>query len=236
MSKKLLLFILLLTGSVTVSSACYARGGGSYIHVPAKSASNFRAARFVYPAPIYRTLTLRAYVPRHQSRYAAQPRIAPVTTVQQTAFVPRNPIYANPVRYAPEHFVGIRGGTIGLPALAAVSAPIILDMPELGEIIVRPETYVIAHPLLISESEADREKAFTILKEQTERNPDSRVAVASPQASAENPCPDCKDTIEILHTCRPVGECDLAERLVNSPKNPAYLVPERTADQTGSIH
>ena len=236
MSKKLLLFILLLTGSVTVSSACYARGGGSYIHVPAKSASNFRAARFVYPAPIYRTLTLRAYVPRHQSRYAARPRIAPVTTVQHTAFVPRNPIYANPVRYAPEHFVGIRGGTIGLPALAAVSAPIILDMPELGEIIVPPETYVIAYPLLISESEADHEKAFTILKEQTERNPDSRVAAVSPQASAANPCPDCKDTIEILHTCRPVGECDLAERLVNSPKNPAYLVPERTADQTGSIH
>jgi hypothetical protein len=109
-------------------------------------------------------------------------------------------------------------------------------MPQLGEIIVPQETYVIAYPLLISESEADREKAFTMLKEQTERNPDSRVAVASPQASAENPCPDCKDTIEILHTCRPVGECDLAERLVNSPKNPAYLVPERTADQTGSIH
>jgi hypothetical protein len=230
--RKPFLFILLLTGSVTVSSACSARGGGSYLHVPA--VSNYRAVRFVYPASVYRAMT-RAYVPRHQPRYAAQPRIAPVKTVQRTAFEPRNPFY-NPVRYAPERFVRIRGGTIGLPALAAVSAPIILDMPQLGEIIVPQETYVIAYPLLISESEADREKAFTMLKEQTERNPDSRVAVASPQASAENPCPDCKDTIEILHTCRPVGECDLAERLVNSPKNPAYLVPERTADQTGSIH
>src|SRR5262249_24086883 len=70
---KLFLFILLLSVSVTASSACSARGGGSYIHVPAKSVSNYRAPRFVYPAPAYRSTTPRAYVPRHQPRYAAQP-------------------------------------------------------------------------------------------------------------------------------------------------------------------
>src|SRR5262249_39599629 len=88
----------------------------------------------------------------------------------------------NPVRHAPERFVRFRGGTIGLPALTAVSAPIILDLPEVGEIVVPQETYVAVYPLLISESEKDRDRAFTILREQAEQNPDSGVAAALPQA------------------------------------------------------
>jgi Flp pilus assembly protein TadD len=62
-----------------------------------------------------------------------------------------------------------------------------LDLPELGEIVVPQETYVTVYPLLISDSEADRDLAFTMLREQVEQNPDSRVAAASPQAPPPTP-------------------------------------------------
>ncbi|WP_439375372.1 tetratricopeptide repeat protein [Bradyrhizobium sp. DASA03120] len=183
--KRLLLFGLLFAGSFIASSSVMARaGGGGYIHssAPARSVSTFRASPIVRSAPVYRTMPARVYAPRQYVQPNPVIHIGPVHTMQRAAFAPRNPILANPVRLAPERFVRFRGGTIGLPALTALSAPIILDLPELGEIVVPQETYVTVYPLLISESEADRDLAFTMLREQAEQNPDSRVAAASPQA------------------------------------------------------
>jgi hypothetical protein len=184
--KKLLLFGLLFAGSFMASSPLMARaGGGGYIHstAPARLVSTFRASPVVRSAPIYRTMPAQVYVPRQYVQPHTVIHVEPVHTMHRSAFAaPAIPVFANPVRHAPERFVRFRGGTIGLPALTAVSAPIILDLPELGEIVVPQETYVTVYPPLISESEADRDLAFTMLREQAEQNPDSRVAAASPQA------------------------------------------------------
>jgi hypothetical protein len=159
--------------------------------------------------------------------------------VYRPIYVSRNPIYANPIRRAPERFVRFHDRTIGVPPLAGLTAPAILDVPDLGEVIVPQDVYTTIYPLLISEDDADRERAFTLLRERAEREPDSLVQHAAALAlpPTKDPCPDCQqDSVEVLRSCRPVGECDMAERLVNSPKNPMYLVPERTAYQRGSVH
>ena len=186
--KKLLLFGLLFAGSFMASSPVMARAG-VHSSAPARSVSTFRASPIVRSAPIYRTMPAQVYVPRQYVQPHPVIHVGPVHTMQRPAFAPRNPVFANPVRHAPERFVRFRGGTIGLPALTAVSAPIILDLPELGEIVVPQETYVTVYPLLISESAADRDLAFTMLREQAEQNPDSRVAAASPQAPSTAAAP-----------------------------------------------
>lgn len=239
---RLLLVGLLVAGSFAASSPVLARGGGH----------SGGGGHFHYSAPVYRTPVMRSAPVYHptqvhtyarqqyvQPRYSIQPRGAQVIhagpTISRPAFAPHNPIYANPVRRAPDRFVRLHGSVIGLPALAGLLAPVILDLPGISEVIVPQETYVTVYPMLVSENEAERERAFSIIKDQAEQNPDSHVIVVESSAS-EDPCPDCKDAMEVLHTCKPVGRCDLTERLVNSPKNPDYLVPERAANQRGSIH
>ncbi|MGY4570536.1 hypothetical protein ACVWY5_003606 [Bradyrhizobium sp. USDA 3256] len=193
-------------------------------------------------APVYRAAPVtRVYAPRVQfahPRYVA-PGIYRKPSVYRPIYVPRNPIYANPMRRAPDRFVRFHGRTIGVPPLAGLTAPAVVDVPDLGEVIVPVDVYTTIYPLLISDDESDRERAFTQLRERAEHDPDSLVqqsaAVSTPPM--KDPCPDCQqDTVEVLHTCKPIGECDMSERLVNSPKNPTYLVPERSANQRGSVH
>ena len=236
--KKLLLFGLLFAGSFMVSSPVMARaGGGGYIHssAPARSVSTSRASPIVRSAPIYRTMPAQVYVPRQYVQPHPVIHVGPVNTVQRPAFAPRNPVFANPVRYAPERFVRFRGSTIGLPALTAVSAPIILDLPELGEIVVPQETYVTVYPLLISESEADRDLAFTMLREQPEQNPDSRVAAASPQAPPTaaapppTPTPYTKGRAALDQGDFDVAIAEFTAAIADDPKNPFSYIRRGTA-------
>ena len=220
MQMKYRLLVLILTASAIAPSI--SKAAGTHFHAPRSAAPVFRSAPVFHPS-----------LPRQLAR----PRT--FTPAIHAVGRPRNHIFANPIRRAPERFVSFRGGRLGLPPLTGLVAPVVLDIPELGEVIVPQETYVVLYPLLISERESDGDLAYTLLKQQKERNPESLVRETSQPASrvvAGDPCPNCKDTIEILQTCRPIGDCDLAERLVNSPRNPAYLVPERTAYQSGSAH
>ncbi|QOZ32719.1 hypothetical protein XH92_14255 [Bradyrhizobium sp. CCBAU 53421] len=104
--------------------------------------------------------------------------------------------------------------------------------------IVPQDLYTVVYPLLISDDEGDRERAFTMLKERAERDPDSRLHESATVSAPlmKDPCPDCRDDgVEVIHTCRPIGECDTSERLVNRRKNPMYLAPERGEDRRGLI-
>lgn len=241
--KRLLLVAAVLSVAVVASSPCFARagggGGGHSYGGGVRPGGSFRAAPAVRYAPVYRAApAARVYVPAQ--RYI-HPRYVPAiytrSTFHRPNYVSRNPIYANPIRRAPERFVRFHGRTIGVPPLAGLTAPAILDVPDLGEMIVPQDMYETIYPLLISDDEGDRERAFTQLRERAERYPDSLVQHAAVSAPPmKDPCPDCQDDkVEKLHTCRPIGECDMSERLVNSPKNPKYLVPERGEDQRGLV-
>ncbi|MGL3210847.1 hypothetical protein [Bradyrhizobium sp. BR 1433] len=246
---KLLLAAAALAAMVVTSSPCLARagGGGHSYNGAVRSGGSFRAAPVMRSAPAYRPApTGRFYVPRQQvyvprQQYVRPRYVPPIysrSTFYRPSYVSRNPIYANPVRRAPERFVTFHGRTIGVPPLAGLTAPAIVDVPDLGEVIVPLDTYTTIYPLLISDDESDREHAFTQLRERAEQDPDSLVQHSAEVSmpSMKDPCPDCQDDkVEVLHTCRPIGECDMSERLVNSPKNPSYLVPERGSDRRGLI-
>lgn len=192
---------------VLVSSQSLARGGGGGLGHSGSSIRSGAASR----APAMRAPTIR---------YSAPMRAAP-----HPGLVHRSPTDAGAVRRVPEHFVNLRGRNIGIPPLAAVTGPIILDIPPLGKIFVPQETYVALYPLLISNNEADRERAFMLLKRQVEHDPDSHIQrpstiAAGPRQRSPDWCPDCRDTAEIVHSCRPFGDCDTAVRLMRDPKRP----------------
>lgn len=242
--KKLLLVAAVLSVAVVASSPCFARaGGGGSGHSyggGVRSGGSFRAAPAARYAPVYRVApAARVYAPTQ--RYV-HPRYVPAIyarpSIHRPIYVSRNPIYANPIRRPPERFVRFRGRPIGIPPLAGLTAPAILDVPDLGEVIVPQDVYTTIYPLLISDDEGDRERAFTQLRGLAERDPDSLVqhSAAISTSPMKDPCQDCRDDkVEMFHTCRPIGDCDMSERLVNSPKNPKYLVPERGEDQRGLV-
>ncbi|MBR0937351.1 hypothetical protein [Bradyrhizobium jicamae] len=218
--RKTLQFAALCAGTFLAASPCFARAAGGIHSAPARAAPVNRSA------PVARSMPSRVPVPQHVARPGAP-------TVHQP--VHRELLGANPVRHAPERFVRFHGGMIGIPPLIALPEPVFLDVPDLGEVIVPHETYVAVYPLLTSDSEADHEKAFSLLKEQVERDPQSLqrsnpVVVAAPQARRPYTCPDCKDGAQILLACRPVGNCDQSELLVGSAQKPAHLAPARPAD------
>jgi len=69
---------------------------------------------------------------------------------------------------------------VGIPPLIPDDpAPVILNVPQLGEITVPQEKYVVIYPLLMSNNEADHEQAFAQLREQAERDPGSVVQNAA---------------------------------------------------------
>jgi Tetratricopeptide repeat len=185
--RRLLPLGLLLAGSLATSSpllAAHSGGGGHF----RSSAPAYRAP-VTRSAPAYHPMPMQIYAPRHsvQPGYSTQPRGAQVIHVGPTVTHPtvhHNPIYANPVRRSPDRFARVHGGLIGLPPLTALAAPLIVDIPQLGEIIVPIEVYESVYPLLTSENEVDRERAYTILKEQAEQNPESRVVITLRQSDS----------------------------------------------------
>ncbi|QDW38753.1 hypothetical protein FFI89_017345 [Bradyrhizobium sp. KBS0727] len=58
-----------------------------------------------------------------------------------------------------------------MPALATIGIPVLLDVPEIGVVSIDEDAYAAIFPLLTSENEADRERAFVQLREQRERAP-----------------------------------------------------------------
>lgn len=134
--------------------------------------------------------------------------------------------FANPVRRAIAREVRLHGGALGLPALIILGVPVLLDVPDIGEVSVDEETYVTLYPLLTSDDVADRERAFVQLQQQVERSPESLIR-ATGQISAAPPvadtCPECPDMAEKFPICHPRG-CDLAERLISDPQNPSRLI------------
>jgi tetratricopeptide (TPR) repeat protein len=85
-----------------------------------------------------------------------------------------------------------RGGLIALPVITAIGAPVWLDVPDFGEIIVDEQIYITElYPLLNSDQEVDRERAYIRLKEIAQAQPTIQetapddVAVATSTASAQ---------------------------------------------------
>jgi hypothetical protein len=102
-----------------------------------------------------------------------------------------------------------RGRLFAVPVITVVGAPVWLDVPDLGEIIVDEQIYITElYPLLNSEQEADRERAYIRLKE---------IAEAQPTIRTDSAVVD--DKIPLLSTCKPIGDCDQAELIFSKKKN-----------------
>jgi hypothetical protein len=104
-----------------------------------------------------------------------------------------------------------RGLFIAVPAITALGAPVWLDVPDLGAISVDERIYITEiYPLLVSEQEADRERAYIRLKEIAEAQP-MRQEPDSPAASYD-------DGVPIIRTCKPIGDCDQTELIFSKKK------------------
>lgn len=82
--------------------------------------------------------------------------------------------YANSTRRATAHVVSYRGRPVSIPELILDDTePVVIDVPDLGQITVQREKYAVLFPLLLSNNEADHERAFAQLREQAQRDPGS---------------------------------------------------------------
>lgn len=185
--------IAILVGAFAFTSTqSLARGGGGHSHSggsyrssgPVHRAPSYRAAP-AYRTPVYRTTSPARYVPHqhYSTRHTPTVQHVRTPTVQHvTTF--RNPVYAHPVRHVAHHFVSYRGRPVGIPPLLLDDPdPVILDVPELGQITVVQKRYAELYPLLLSNDQADHERAFAQLKEQAEREPESLVRSRAPGES-----------------------------------------------------
>jgi hypothetical protein len=103
-----------------------------------------------------------------------------------------------------------RGLFIAVPVITALGAPVWLDVPDLGAISVDEQIYIAEiYPLLMSEQEADRERAYIRLKE---------IAQAQPTIQ-ETDSGAVDESIPLLRTCKPIGDCDQAELIFSKKKN-----------------
>jgi hypothetical protein len=85
------------------------------------------------------------------------------------------------------------------------------------------------YPLLVSDDEAERERAYVRLREQVERMPESLVRPANEILAgrpAVDSCPECPDTAEKFPICQPEG-CDLAEVVFSKSQGQGRTVRER---------
>jgi hypothetical protein len=220
-------FLILLLFSLP--SLAVARGGfvGHSSGPVARSAPVSR--QIIHHQPIYHAPMQHRAI--HDPSQRAPAVVRHPYSISPTIHGGRSRIFANPVRREVTRHVRFHGGLLALPALVTLGAPVILDVPSIGELSVSEATYTTLYPLLSSDDEAERERAYVQLQEQIERDPESLIRGANeipagPPTSRDS-CPDCPDYAEILPICQPAG-CDTSETLFNDSRNPRYLIPERT--------
>jgi hypothetical protein len=160
-----------------------AMAAGSHgVHTSAPTA---RAAPTVRSAPIMRSAP--TYHPTiHQTPHARS--FTPGHTFQhtrQTVFHPGGShIFANPDRREVTRHVRFHGRLLALPALVTLGAPVFLDVPGIGAVSVPEETYTSLYPMLSSDDEAERERAYRQLQEQVEHQPESLIHAPTAAPSA----------------------------------------------------
>jgi hypothetical protein len=163
---------LLLIASISVA---HARSQATYHSTPV-----YRSAPVHHSAPVVRSYRSS---PQPSVHYQSVPR-SPVVHDSTIQHIPSGNGYG----YAPSHFTTSRpfhaaphihrevarhlpwhGQLLAVPVPAALGAPVWLDIPDLGGINIDEQIYITEiYPLLISEIEADQERAYTRLKEVAE--------------------------------------------------------------------
>jgi hypothetical protein len=208
-----------------------AMAGGHAVHTSAPTARSAPAAR---SAPISGPMThqshqAHSFTPARALQHTPSD-VRPFSSGSRTVFhTGGSRVFANPVRRPITRLVKFHGGVIALPALATLGAPVLLDVPDIGEVSVDEATYAALYPLLVSDDEAERERAYVRLQEQVERMPESLVRPANEIAAgrpAVDTCPECPDTAEKFPICQPEG-CDLAEVVFNKSHGQGRTVREK---------
>src|SRR6266404_1714708 len=163
--------------TIALPSAAVARGGYSGHSNP--HSSGVRSAPVYRSVPVYRAPVYRA---GPVYRQPVQSRAPSVTYHRATSSVIHVPyaiqhsrsltvVRTSPVWRPAVHHVRVHGGLLALPALATIGIPVFLDVPEIGVVSIDEDAYAAIYPLLTSENEADRERAFVQLREQRDRAP-----------------------------------------------------------------
>ncbi len=132
-------------------------------YAPAVRSAPMRSAPIYHPT-IHQTPHARSFTPG-PTFFQHTPR---------TVFHPGGSrIFANPVHREVARHVRFHGGLLAWPALVTLGAPVFLDVPGIGAVSVPEETYTSLYPMLSSDDEAERERAYRQLQEQVERQPES---------------------------------------------------------------
>jgi hypothetical protein len=86
--------------------------------------------------------------------------------------------------------VRFHGRLLAVPIVVAIGVPVLLDVPELGEVSIPEGEYQEIYDLLISDDAADQEKAFALLQ---------RIKKAAPTVSTEAESATGSSGIRIVH-------------------------------------
>jgi hypothetical protein len=228
------MYRLVMAGLVLAVPSLAIAAGSHAVHTsaPTRSAPVARSAPVMRSAPISHTMShqghqARSFTSRTLQHTHIPMGIRPTYSGSRTVFhTGGSRVFANPVRREIARHVRFHGGVLALPALVTLGVPVLLDVPAIGEVSVSEEAYRALYPLLASDDEADRERAYVRLQEQIEREPESlrRTAHEIPAGRpVVDSCPECPDTAEKFPICQP-ADCDLAE-----------VVFSKSHDQRGSV-
>jgi hypothetical protein len=230
------MYRLVMAGLVLAVPSLAIAAGTHAVHTsaPTHSAPVARSAPVMRSAPISPTMShqghpARSFTPTLQRTHTpvgVRPSYSGSRTVFHTG---GSRVFANPVRREITRHVRFHGGVLALPALVILGVPVLLDVPALGEVSVSEETYRELYPLLASDDEADRERAYVRLQQQIEREPESlrRTAHEIPAGRpVVDSCPECPDTAEKFPICQP-ADCDLAEAVFSKSHDQRGPVREK---------
>jgi len=119
------------------------------------------------------------YRPAPLNRPSAVPQVVgrPHFSTRMPIAQPASPL-AHAVRPIARH-MRFHGRPLAVPAVVALGIPVILDVPDLGEVSIPEDDYPGIYDLLTSDDPADQEKAFALLQRMKGEGPTGSAAAQS---------------------------------------------------------
>jgi hypothetical protein len=160
------------------SSLAHAAGNHA-VHTTAATHYSPRARAATGSAPAYHPATnqSRSFTPAHA--HPMPTAVRPTYTGSRPELHTGGRPFTSPARREIARHVRFHGGLLALPALGNLNEPVLLNVPGIGDISIDEVTYSGLYPLLLSDDEADRERAYRQLQERIERERGSSVQQAS---------------------------------------------------------
>ena len=126
--------------------------------------------------------------PAPKNRPQVMPRVVGRSPIVREPTSTSNSRVASPslhVKRAIARHVRFHGRLLAIPAVVAIGIPVLLDVPDLGEVNIPEDDYPEIYDLLTSDSAADQEKAFALLQSMKNESPTGSAEAESASQGAD---------------------------------------------------